>query len=63
MAELSLEAPDTTERARISTFSKGTLYGVGTADSTLCDFFEEGRSISGDGPFLGTTDGKVRHSS
>ncbi|KAL5257674.1 hypothetical protein ACHWQZ_G012558 [Mnemiopsis leidyi] len=57
MAALSLEAPDTKEGARISVFSKGTLYGVKNPDRTLPDLFEEGRTITGDGNFLGTTSG------
>ena len=59
MAALSLEAPDTTEGARISVFSKGTLYGVNNPDRTLPDLFDEGRKITGDGNFLGTTSGNV----
>ena len=59
MVESSLEAPATTERARISIFSKGTLYVADRPDRTLADFFEEGMKITGDGNFLGTTNGQV----
>jgi len=58
MAELSLEAPGTTEGSRISIHSKGTLYGIDKPDRTLPDLFEEGRSITGDGRFLGSTAGQ-----
>ena len=64
MADKSLEAPGTTEGARISIHSKDTLYGVDRPDRTLPDLFEEGRKISGDGDFLGsTTDGQVARQS
>lgn len=59
MAALSLEAPGTTEGARISIHSEGKgLYGVNNPERTLPDLFEEGRKATGDGNFLGTTEGE-----
>ena len=61
MAALSLEAPGTTEGARISIHSEGKgLYGVNNPERTLPDLFEEGRKATGDGNFLGTTEGEVQ---
>ena len=59
---LSHEVVGSTERSRKSIHgTKDSDYGCENPDRTLCDLFEQGRSKTGDGPFLGTTDGTVSY--